>query len=174
MLIALKGGWWGRVYYHVRYISSNMSYVWFSFTASIDQYASIGFVWNLCISWQVELSLPLCEGGAATRLNISRWDLYSTCWGSWTNIWSWNMKTEWAAVCFKDSAELLKSVLDHCVRGDWNQLHILYAKIKSHWLLWQITVLLSCTKVFSRLTRSSLWYLTNTNLSQSYDYTVRN
>ena len=78
----------------------------------------------------VELSLLLCEGGAASRLIISRWDLYSTCWGSWNNIWSWNMKTEWAAVCFKYSAELLESVLDHYVRGDWNHLHILYAKIK--------------------------------------------
>ena len=33
-------------------------------------------------------------------------------------IWSWNMKTEWAAVCFKYSAELLDSVLGHDVRGD--------------------------------------------------------
>ena len=30
----------------------------------------------------VELSLLLCEGGAASRLIISRWDLYSTCWVS--------------------------------------------------------------------------------------------
>jgi len=28
------------------------------------------------------------------------------------------MKTEWAAVCFKYSAELLDSVLGHDVRGD--------------------------------------------------------
>ena len=40
------------------------------------------------------------------------------------------MKTESAAVCFEYSAELLESVLDHYVRGDWNHLHILYAKIK--------------------------------------------
>ena len=34
------------------------------------------------------------------------------------DFWSWNMKTEWPAVCFKYSAELLESVLGHYVRGD--------------------------------------------------------
>ena len=147
------------IYYHVWYVSSNMSYVWFSVTAAIDQYASIGFVWNLCISWQVELSLLLCEGGAATRLNISRWDLYSICWGSWTNIWSLFQEEYEDWVGCKFASNTLRNSWKGCLVttfvGDWNHSLILYARINGHWLLWRNTDLLSCTKVFSELTRSS-------------------
>ena len=113
---------------------------------------------NSILPCVVELSLLLCEGGAATRLIISRWDLYSTCWGSWNNIWSWNMKTEWAAVCFKYSAELLESVLDHYVRGDWNHLHIRYAKIKSLTSLTEYSLAFVHKRIFI-LTRSSFMLL---------------
>ena len=129
-----------------------MPYVWLSFTASIDQYALYWLVWNLCISWQVELSLLQCEGGAATRLNISRWDLYSTCWGSWTNIWSLFQEEYEDRVGCKFASNTLRNSWKGCLVttfvGDWNHSLILYARINGHWLLGRNTDLLSCTKYF--------------------------
>ena len=61
-----------------------------------------------------------------------------------------------------------------CARSlrSWRLKPLAYPMLnKSHWLLWLNTVWLSCTNVFSYWQGQVLCYLTNTNLSQSYDYT---